>query len=122
MNKANAYFAYCSNEHNIVDIENKENNPSQQSYIDCVYCKFPSPRRGGINNAAFDGQYLYEKPKPSGNRQITLSKPEAAYYYLDPDYHEPESEYVVHHQPNPLAKFSNHSSNSTKNPKPRKPV
>ena len=122
LNKGNASFAYSANEQNIDDIAIMENNPSHQSYVDYGYCDAPTPRRKGLDNAAYDGEYLYETQKPSNNRRITFAKQDATYYDTDPDYYEPDSEYIEENHPIPPAQFPNHSSKSTRNSKPSRPV
>ena len=56
------------------------NKPNNEPYVDYGYCEPPKTRRGGLDNAAFDGEYLYENPNSSNHRKITFSKPDAAYF------------------------------------------
>ena len=46
-----------------------------------------------------DEEYLYETPFSYNNRQTSCTRPDIVYYDADPDYFEPEGEYIIDHMP-----------------------
>ena len=69
-----------------------------------------------------DGEYLYEKPNASRLRQTIFSSQEVVYYDVEPDYFEPEAEYIVERPAHAEENLPKHSTETEKGSQSRKKV
>ena len=85
----------------------------------------PSHRRSKavVPQVMNDEEYLYETPFSYNNRQTSCTRPGIVYYDADPDYFEPEGEYIID-QIRHVQKgiHSNLGATTTCKPRTQKPV
>ena len=89
--------------------ENMESKKRSESYVEYEFYDVPptaitaAPSHRGskvvVPQIMNDEEYFYETPFSYNNRHTSCTRPDIVYYDADPDYFEPEGEYIIDQTP-----------------------